>query len=45
VFSLHDCYGDHWLAGYPNFLRRASEHGRFRTLDEVAADVLLGHAV
>jgi hypothetical protein len=45
AFSLHDCYGQHWLPDYPSFLRRVSERGRFRTLDEVAADVLLRHAV
>lgn len=45
VFSLHDCYGPTWLADYPELLRKVADRGRLRTLDEVAADVLLSHAV
>jgi peptidoglycan/xylan/chitin deacetylase (PgdA/CDA1 family) len=43
--SLHDCYGDLWLDRYPTFLRRLQELGEFKTLDEVAAEVTLAHAV
>jgi peptidoglycan/xylan/chitin deacetylase (PgdA/CDA1 family) len=45
AFSLHDCYAPTWLPGYPELLRKVAGLGRLRTLDEVAADVLLGHAV
>ena len=45
TFSLHDCYGPTWLAEYPELLRKVADHGRVRTLDEVAADLLLSHAV
>jgi hypothetical protein len=45
TFSLHDCYGPTWLEQYPDLLRKVADHGRLRTLDEVAADVLLAHAV
>ncbi len=45
AFSLHDCYGDLWLDRYPSFLRRLQELGEFKTLDEVAAEVTLTHAV
>ena len=39
--QLHDCYGHHWLDGYSGALARLGELGEFRTLDEVAADVML----
>ena len=44
AFSLHDCYADHWLGGYERLLRAVGELGRLRTVDEVAADVLLEQA-
>jgi hypothetical protein len=45
VFSLHDCYGEHWLGHYRDLLRMLDDLGRLRTLDEVAAEVVLGRAV
>jgi peptidoglycan/xylan/chitin deacetylase (PgdA/CDA1 family) len=45
AFSLHDCYGATWLDHYPALLRRVGDLGRFRTLDDVAAEVLLARAV
>lgn len=44
AFSLHDCYAAHWLDRYPELLREVARLGRVRTLDEVAAEVLLTHA-
>jgi hypothetical protein len=41
VVSLHDCYGDLWLPHYDRLLAELCELGEVRTLDEVAADVLL----
>lgn len=45
VFSLHDCYAATWLAGYQDLLSHVAELGRLRTLDEVAADVLLARSL
>jgi hypothetical protein len=45
VFSLHDCYGSRWLDGYEQLLRRVGDLGRLRTLDEVAAGVVLAASV
>ena len=44
AFSLHDCYADRWLPHYEQLLRAIGELGRLRTVDEVAADVLLAQA-
>jgi hypothetical protein len=44
AFSLHDCYGSHWMDGYGQLLRRVSDLGRLRTLDEVAAREFLANA-
>jgi hypothetical protein len=44
AFSLHDCYADRWLDHYEDFLGAIRDRGRFRTLDEVAADVAFRHA-
>jgi hypothetical protein len=41
VVSLHDCYADLWLPQYDRLLAELRELGEVRTLDEVAADVLL----
>jgi hypothetical protein len=43
--GLHDCYGDRWLPGYPRLLDRLGEVAALRTLDEVAADVILEASV
>jgi hypothetical protein len=45
VFSLHDCYAPGWLPDYAELLRKVADLGRIRSLDEVAAEVLLGEAV
>ena len=45
AFSLHDCYGPTWLHRYRELLRKVADVGRLRTLDDVAAEVLLTHAV
>ena len=45
TFSLHDCYAPTWLDAYPDLLRKVGDLGSFRTLDEIAAQVLLSHAV
>jgi hypothetical protein len=39
--GLHDCYADRWLDRYPRLLERLGESAVLRTLDEVAADVML----
>jgi hypothetical protein len=44
VFSLHDCYANKWLHSYRDLLARVAELGRLRTLDQVAADVLLSRS-
>jgi hypothetical protein len=45
AFSLHDCYAEHWLPYYENFLREISKLARLRTLDEVAGDMFLAGAI
>jgi hypothetical protein len=44
AFSLHDCYAPHWIDRYPEFLRKVVDLGTVRTLDDVAADVMLSNA-
>ena len=44
ALSLHDCYAPHWLARYAEFLRKVRDLGTVRTLDEVAADLMLSSA-
>jgi hypothetical protein len=41
VFSLHDCYAHLWLSGYARFLDRIAGLGELRTLDDLAAAVIL----
>jgi hypothetical protein len=36
AFSLHDCYAEHWLPQYREFLEKVRGLGTLRTLDEVA---------
>ena len=43
AFSLHDCYAHLWLPHYRAFLARIRELGSFKTLDEVASEVVLAH--
>lgn len=45
VVSLHDCYAHLWLDRYPELLADLRGLGELRTLDELAADVLLAAAV
>jgi hypothetical protein len=43
---LHDCYADHWLPGYERLLDKLGSCGApLRTLDELAAEVAMAHAV
>ncbi len=44
VIGLHDCYFERWLPHYRAFLERMDARARFRTLDQVAADVTLRHS-
>lgn len=44
VFSLHDCYADHWLPHYRAFLETLAAMGEFRTLNQVSADMFLSAA-
>ena len=41
ALGLHDCYADQWLPRYPRLLERIGRRGTLRTLDEVAAGVML----
>jgi hypothetical protein len=41
AIGTHDCYAEHWLAGYPRLLERLGGLGNLRTLDQVAAEVAL----
>jgi len=45
AFSLHDCYATYWLPHYKRFLGKIRTLGEFRTMDQVANDVILGSAV
>jgi hypothetical protein len=45
AFGLHDCYAEHWLPHYEQLLVDLKTMGRFRTLDEVAADLYLAGGV
>jgi hypothetical protein len=44
VVSLHDCYAPLWLDRYAEVLADLQSVGELRTLDEVAADVVLAAA-
>ena len=43
ALALHDCYAHLWLPHYRAFLARIRELGSFKTLDEVASEVVLAH--
>ena len=45
AFCLHDCYANHWLAHYKEFLKKIIGMGRFKTMDEVANDMILGSGI
>jgi peptidoglycan/xylan/chitin deacetylase (PgdA/CDA1 family) len=44
AFCLHDCYAPLWLPRYRRLLESLREVGQLRTLDEVAADLILESA-
>ena len=44
AFGLHDCYADFWLPHYPAFLKKIQSLGTFKTLDQVANNLILVHA-
>ena len=44
AFCLHDCYSRHWLPYYQEFLKKIKSLGKFKTLDEVSAEIILGNA-
>lgn len=41
AFCLHDCYAHYWLPHYKGFLKKIKRLGKLRTLNEVAAEVIL----
>jgi hypothetical protein len=41
AFGLHDCYSDYWLPHYGEFLKKISQLGRLKTLNEIADEVIL----
>jgi hypothetical protein len=43
--GLHDCYAHLWLDRYPELLEKLKSLARLRTLDDVAADVVMEAAV
>jgi hypothetical protein len=45
AFVLHDCYADFWLPHYDMFLKKISALASFKTLDAVANETLLAHAI
>lgn len=45
AFCLHDCYAPLWLPWYRQLLESLRGLGQLRTLDEVAADLILESAV
>lgn len=42
---LHDCYAEHWLTRYEALLEKLAGLGALRTLDDVAGEVAMAHAV
>ena len=44
AISLHDCYARWWLDRYPSLLERLAYQARLCTMDDVSAEVVLGHA-
>lgn len=44
AFCLHDCYADRWLPHYAGLLKKVRNLGRLRTVDQVAAELILGSA-
>ena len=43
--GLHDCYAHLWLHRYPELLEKLKPLARLRTLDDVAADVVMAAAL
>jgi peptidoglycan/xylan/chitin deacetylase (PgdA/CDA1 family) len=44
AFCLHDCYAPFWLPYYREFLRKIRGLGKFKTLNEVANEVILSNS-
>jgi len=44
AIGLHDCYAEHWLPHYREFLAKLAARGRLATFDEVADTTLLAGA-
>ena len=44
AFGLHDCYAEHWLPHYEDFVRELKTLAELRTLDDVAGDLQLAAA-
>jgi len=44
AFGLHDCYDKFWLPRYREFLKKIRGLGAFKTMDEVASDVIFSCA-
>ncbi len=44
AFCLHDCYAHLWLPHYKKFLRKISQLGEFKTLDNVSNEVILSNS-
>ena len=45
AFGMHDCYAHRWLPRYRGFLEKLKPLGALKTLDAVADDVIIRHAV
>ncbi|MCA9775645.1 MAG: hypothetical protein KC800_02980, partial [Candidatus Eremiobacteraeota bacterium] len=45
AFSLHDCYGSHWLPGFRLLIEKLKQEATFRTADEVADNLFWSAAL
>jgi glycosyltransferase involved in cell wall biosynthesis len=43
AFGLHDCYGEHWLPHYREFLAKILRMGSLKTLDEVSSGIIFAN--
>ncbi len=41
AFCLHDCYADYWLPYYKEFLRKLTDLGTLKTLNEISSEISL----
>ena len=44
AFGLHDCYATYWLPRYREFLAKIKNLGQFKTLNEVADEIILANS-